>query len=86
MVFNVAPRLPQLPALKGKFIKPFYSLFRSPDRPDRENVFKVSTSAVSRSTDVCRSRFDVAASTAGSIDPMDTVGRVSGWLRGLGEF
>ena len=80
MVLNVAPRLPQLPALKGKFIKPFYSLFRSPDRPDRITAFKVSPSTPFRSFNVSRSRFDTATSMDESNDSVSTFWMVTGWL------
>ena len=49
-------------------------------------MFKVSTSAVSRSTDVCRSRFDAAALAPGSNDPIGTYGVDYGWLCCAGAF
>ena len=73
MVLNVVPRLPQLPALKGKFIKPFYSLFRSPDRPDCNNVSMVGVPDPQRSTNICRFEFNLAAVTPRSIDPIGTL-------------
>ena len=84
MVFNIAPKLPQHPRFKGKFIKPFNSLFRSPFRPDHVNASKVSASVHSCSTDVCRLDLDAAALTVGSVDSVSTVWRVSEWLHGLG--
>ena len=45
---------------------------------------KVSPSADSRSTDVCRFRFDAATSTLGSNDPIGTYRGVSAWLGSLG--
>ena len=80
----VAPSLPQYPGPESKFIKPFNYLFRSPGRPDRVNASKVSASTFSHSTDVYRSRFGMATSTAGSVDPTETFGVVSGWLRDAG--
>ena len=48
------------------------------------NASKVSPSADSRSTDVCRFRFDAATSTLGSNDPIGTSRKVSAWLRSMG--
>ena len=45
---------------------------------------KVSLSTVLRSINVCRCDFDTAASTAGSVDPMETFGVVSRWLHDAG--
>ena len=86
MVLNIMPRLPWLPALKGKFIKPFYSLFRSPDRLDRVTAFKVSPSAPFRSFNVSRSRFDTATSTDESNDSVSTFWMVTGWLHESGAL
>ena len=80
MVSIVAPRLPRLPIFKGKFIKPF----RSPIQPDRVNVSKVSSSTILCSTDISRFCFDVAAATAGPMNSVSMVWRVSGWLRNVG--
>ena len=48
------------------------------------NASKVSASAFSRLTDVYRSQFGMATSMAGSVDPTETFGVVSGWLRDVG--
>ena len=48
------------------------------------NASKVSPSADSRSTDVCRFRFDAATSTLGSNDPIGMSRKVSAWLRSAG--
>ena len=84
VVFNITPRLPQHPGFKGKFIKPFYSLFRSPDRLDRVTTFKVSVSVFTRSTDVSRYGFDMATLTVGSMYPMESFGSIWRWLHGMG--
>ena len=76
----VAPSLPQYPGLESKFIKPSDILFRSPIQPDCVSTSKVSASVHLRSIDVCRSEFDMATSTGGSIDPMETFGGGSAWL------
>ena len=67
----VAPRLPWLPGSKGEFTNPSYLFSRSPYQLQHVNTSKVSVSAVSHLTDVCRCRFDTATSTAGSIDLME---------------
>ena len=84
VVIDVAPRLPQHPALEGKYLQPYYSPFRFPGRPDRVNASKVSPSAFSRSTDVSRYCFDAAAATDGSVDPTAMFRSVSEWLRESG--
>ena len=43
---------------------------------------KVSASIHLHSIDICRSKFDMATLTAGSIDPMETFGDIWRWLRG----
>ena len=86
VVFNIAPQLPQHPGFKGKFIKPFYSLFRSPDRPDRITAFKVSVSVFRRSTDISRYGFDTATLTAGSNDLQATFWVVWEWLHAAHTF
>ena len=86
VVFNIAPKLPQHPRFKGKFIKPFNSLFRSPFRPDRVNASKVSASVHLRSTDICRLDLDAAASTVGPMDSVLTVWSVSAWLRNASAY
>ena len=83
MVFNIAPRFPWLPALKGKFVKPFYSLFRSPGQLDHVSTSKVSASAFSRLTDVSRFRFDAAMSMLGLVDLPEMFRVMSGWLRSV---
>ena len=45
---------------------------------------KVSLLDLIHSTDVCRFHFDTTASTAGSMDPMESFGSVWRWLRGMG--
>ena len=47
-------------------------------------MFKVSVSVFTRSTDVSRYGFDMAASTFGSNDPKGTSRKVSAWLCGAG--
>ena len=81
---NIVPQLPQHPGFKGKFIKPFYSLFRSPDRLDRITTFKVSVSVFTRLTDISRYGFDTATLTVGSMYPMESFGSIWRWLHGMG--
>ena len=84
-----APRLPRRPGLHGKPIQPSDILFRFPDRLDCVNASKVSPSGVLRSTDVSRFRFDAAASTLGSNDPIGTsrgVWGISEWLHRGGAY
>ena len=45
------------------------------------DAFKVSVSAVSRSTDVCRYDLDATTLTVGSMGPIEMFGGVSGWPR-----
>ena len=52
--------------------------------PDRVSASKVGVLDFFHSTDVYRSRFDSAALTAGSNDPTETFGVVSGWLHDVG--
>ena len=80
MVFDITPRLPLHPIFKGKLIQLSYPLFRSPNGPEHNNTSKLSVSVFTRSTDICRDEFDVAALTPGPMDPMETFGVVSRWL------
>ena len=86
VVIDVAPKLPRHPGFGGKFTNPSYSFSRSPPRSDRVNASKVSISVVSHSINVCRSRFDTAASMPGSNNSVSTIWMVSGWLRESGTF
>ena len=85
MVSIVAPRLPLLPAFNGKLTNRSDSFSRSPCCPHCVNASQVSTSAVFRSTDVCRFDLDAAASTAGSNDSVRTFRGVPAWLRAVHE-
>ena len=84
MVFNIVPKLPRHPGFGGKFTNPSYSFSRSPPQLDHVNASKVSISVVLRLINICRSRFDTAASTAGSMDSVSTFWGVSEWLCGVG--
>ena len=84
VVIDVAPKLPWHPGFGGKFTNPSYSFSRSPPRLDHVNASKVSISVVSHSINICRSRFDAAVLTAGSMDPMDTIQGIPAWLRCTG--
>ena len=84
VVFDIMPRLPQLPIFEGKFIKPFNSLFRSSGHPDRMNASKVGISAVLHSTDVFRFELNSSTLMFGPTDPMATLWGISAWLHDLG--
>ena len=86
MVFNIAPRLPQLPGCKGEFTNPSYLFSRSPYWPHRINASKVSVSTCFHSTNVFRSDLHVATSMAGSMDSIAMFWWVSEWLHGAGMY
>ena len=76
--------LPLRPGLEGEFLYPSDSLFRSPWRSGHINMSKVGVSAVSRWTDISRSRFNSTASTPRSIDLPAMLRSLYEWLRESG--
>jgi len=86
MVFVVAPRLPGiLESEVSLFTLLICFLGLQVDRIALTHP-KVGVSAVSRSTDVCRYRFDLPALTPGSIDSIGLVWGVPGWLHCAGAL
>ena len=67
-----APMLPWHPGLNSKLTNCSDLFSRSPCCPHRVNASQVSVSDLLHSTDICRSEFDAATSTAGSMDSMET--------------
>ena len=73
--------LPLHPGLKGKFLRPSYSLYKSPCRPQRVIASKVGISDLLRSTDVCRLDLDAAALPSMFDVSIRMFRSICGWLR-----